>query len=404
MAQLSRSVPIVAATRRTSITTLALVAAFSLAASSCSDRNMSIAAPREAPVNAPLRQMIPTGAILPSLSATPTSSVSTVPANGDVNPYGVAFVPSGFASGRGPLQAGDILVSNFNDSANLQGTGTTIVRISASGQQSLFFKGKSSLGLTTALGVLSAGFVIVGNVPSLTPSATCKEGKHGQERGVAKGSLLILDATGNVVATLHDKTLAGPWDLAVRDQGSTAQVFVSDVLSGTVTRLDLAASSKGVQVMAETQIASGYLHRCDPAALVVGPTGLALNAGTDTLYIASTGDNAIFAIANASTATRDHGKGKMIVNDQMHLHGPLGLVLASNGDLISAQGDAVNPDMSQPSEIVEFTSQGQFVSEFPIDSAPGSAFGLALMQMGANFVFAAVDDGMNVLDIWKGMN
>jgi hypothetical protein len=49
---------------------------------------------------------------------------STIPANGDVNPYGVAFVPDGFAPG-GTITAGDVLVSNFNNGANQQGTGTT---------------------------------------------------------------------------------------------------------------------------------------------------------------------------------------------------------------------------------------------------------------------------------------
>ena len=55
---------------------------------------------------------------------------STMPANGDVNPYGVAFVPEGFPSG-GPLAPGDILVSNFNSTAssNAQGTGTTIIKL-----------------------------------------------------------------------------------------------------------------------------------------------------------------------------------------------------------------------------------------------------------------------------------
>ena len=65
--------------------------------------------------------------------------VSTVPPNGDLNPYGVAFVPQDFQRGNGPLQPGDILVSNFNNSSNLQGTGTTIVRVSRSGAVSLFF-------------------------------------------------------------------------------------------------------------------------------------------------------------------------------------------------------------------------------------------------------------------------
>jgi hypothetical protein len=53
---------------------------------------------------------------------------STIPANGDLNPYGVAFVPPGFPSG-GPLEPGDILVSNFNNSGNLQGMGSTIIKL-----------------------------------------------------------------------------------------------------------------------------------------------------------------------------------------------------------------------------------------------------------------------------------
>ena len=382
---------------------MVLLAASSLTLSACSDGSTITAGPRDRTAIAAEEEASTTrGAILRRLSPNPTLSVSTVPANGDVNPYGVAFVPDDFAAGGGPLMPGDILVSNFNNSSNSQGTGTTVVRISASGQQSLFFQGNQKLGLTTALGVLRAGFVIVGNVPSTTPSATCTQGTSGPERGVSSGSLLILDATGRVVSTLDNRTfLDGPWDLFVRDQGSTAQVFVSNVLSGTVTRLDLAVSKSSVQVLAETPIASSYTHRCDPAALVVGPTGLAWDPTADVLYVASTGDNAIYAVAHASTATSDNGKGSLVVNDATHLHGPLGLARATNGDLIASQGDAVNPDPNQPSEIVEFTAQGQFVSQFSIDSAPGSAFGLALMQTRTGFIFAAVDDGLNVLDIWK---
>jgi hypothetical protein len=50
--------------------------------------------------------------IVPQLTTTPTLSVSTVPSNGDLNPYGVAFIPHGFPAG-GSLNAGDIIVSNF---------------------------------------------------------------------------------------------------------------------------------------------------------------------------------------------------------------------------------------------------------------------------------------------------
>ena len=65
------------------------------------------------------------GSILRGLTAINTLA-STVPSNGDVNPYGVAMVDSPI----GNLYAGDILVSNFNNSSNLQGTGTTIVEVS----------------------------------------------------------------------------------------------------------------------------------------------------------------------------------------------------------------------------------------------------------------------------------
>jgi hypothetical protein len=340
--------------------------------------------------------------IISSLSPTPTFSVSTIPANGDLNPYGVAFVPSGFPQG-GPLSPGDILVSNFNARSNLQGTGTTIVRIDPNGQQSLFFQGQADLGLTTALGVLKGGFVLVGNVPTTTPSATCTETPSGEEHGVGQGSLLILDQHAHLIGKLKDRQLLdGPWDLTIHDGGATAQVFVSNVLSATVTRLDLTvnASSGQLAVVKMTQIASGYTHRCDPAALVVGPTGLALDPVTDTLYVASTGDNAIYAVPHASTAAGDHGTGAVLIQDAAHLHGPLALARAPNGDLITAQGDAVNPDPNQPSEIVEYTAAGRFVAQLSIDATPGSAFGLALGSVDDGLRFAAVDDTLNVLDIW----
>ncbi|HEV2493960.1 MAG TPA: hypothetical protein VG204_12920 [Terriglobia bacterium] len=333
--------------------------------------------------------------IISNLPASPTFQPSTVPANGDGNPYGVAFVPPGFPVG-GPLSAGDILVSNFNDGANEQGTGSTIVSISPDGAPSLFFQAGSELGLTTALGVLRRGFVLVGSVP--TSSGTV----------VPPGSLLIIDHNGNVVSTLvSSQLLDGPWDLTVHDQGGIAQVFVSNVLSGTVTRLDLKIlpnSAAGVIVRNMTQIASGYTFRTDPAALVIGPTGVAFDPVRNILYVASTGDNAIYAIPNAGTRMSDAGTGSIVYQDNVHLHGPLGLALAPNGDLISVQGDAVNTDSNQLNELVEFTPAGQFVAQFQVDpGAAGAAFGLAVALTPKGIVFAAVDDNLNALDVWDLM-
>ena len=123
---------------------------------------------------------------------------STVPANGDVNPYGIVVV----SHTTGDLTKGNILVSNFNDKANAQGTGTTIVEISPSGKVKLFAKLSANdlpgscpggVGLTTALSVLSSGWVIVGSLPTSDgTSATAKA-----------GCLIVLNSQGKPVETFR---------------------------------------------------------------------------------------------------------------------------------------------------------------------------------------------------------
>jgi WD40 repeat protein len=335
---------------------------------------------------------------LSQLTPTPTVTGSTIPRNGDVNPYGVAIVAPNAAGGR--LVAGDVLVSNFNDSGNVQGTGTTIVEINPNnGHQTLFFEGGHNLGLTTALGVLPGGFVIVGSVHA-----------NNQGNAVAPGELIILNRNGDEIATLsNSQLLDGPWDLTIINNGAVQTVFVANVLNGTVSRLDLLVNPNGkgvpndVHVLDETRVASGYEFRTDPNAFLVGPTGLAFSAATDTLYVASTGDNEIFAVSNAQFAFNQSGKGKLIFANS-HLRGPLALAFAPNGDLITANGDAINQDLSatnpQNSEIVEFTITGKFVGQFQIDPVVGGAFGFALETQGNQTIFAAVDDVTNKLDIW----
>ena len=338
---------------------------------------------------------VPPGSrVVPNLGNAVQQTVTTVPQNGDVNPYGVAFVPLDFQGG-GKLQPGDILVSNFNDSGNVQATGTTIVQINPDGAHSLFFQGQPGLGLNTALGILPQGFVMVGNTPATVVNGTPT---------VEDGSLLILDSNGNQVGQISDSALLqGPWDLTINNISSTqAQVFVSNVLSGTVTRIDLTIPPGGTpQVMSKTQIASGYAHTTNSSALVLGPTGLAFDDKTGTLYVASTADNAIFAIPKAATTT-DHGMGKLVTSDASHLNGPLGLALTPKGDLIATNGDAFNPNSSVPPNLLlEFKPNGQFVGQFQIDSgAPGGAFGVALQSIGKQIRLAAVDDDANTLQIF----
>jgi len=323
--------------------------------------------------------------------------VSTVPPNGDLNPYGVAFVPEDFQRGTGPLQPGDILVSNFNNSSNLQGTGITIVRVSRSGAVSLFFTamtpapGTTGNGLSTALAVLRKGFIIVGSVPSIDGTAAT----------VRPGGLLVIDSTGNLVSTITDPKIKGPWDMTLLDEGNQAIAFISNVLTGTVVRLDLSVATNGVTVTKKTVIASGYQHRGDPAAFEVGPTGLVYDPNRDVLFVAATEDNAVFAVQGAATRTSSGGKGTVIYRDVTHLHGPLGMAKAPNGHLLVANSDVINSDPNQPSEIVEFTKQGQFIKQLSVDPAQGGLFGLAVRANEETAFFAAVDDNTATLTVWK---
>jgi len=326
---------------------------------------------------------------------------STIPGIGDLNPYGLAFVPEGFPSG-GTIKEGDVLVSNFNNNNNLQGIGTTIVKLTpngtvapsvpvgSNGNATTFFT-STPTGLSTALGVLRRGFVVVGNVPTT----------DGTFATIANGSLQVIDRHGNFLESLVDPNfLDSPWDLTINDLGAVAQIFVSNVLSGTVSRLDVAVSSSNVTVLNKTQIATGYAHHSDPVALVVGPTGLAYDPQTDILYVASTKDNAIFAVSHAGKATGPVVKGTVFFSDP-HLRGPLALVFAPNGNLLTANGDAFNADPTHPSEIIEFTKSAKFVREFNVDAGTGGAFGIATVLSGEpGFNFVVVDDNANDISVY----
>jgi hypothetical protein len=323
------------------------------------------------------------------------SQVSTVPGNGDTNPYGLAFVPSGLPS-NGGVKPGQILVSNFNNTTT-QGLGTTIISINpSSGQTELFFQGTAAIGFTNALTIARAGLVFGGSLP--TSGGTPEP-----------GPLYVFNLNGNVLTQLGSADLVdGPWGMALDDHGATAQLFVSNIFNasgdfaGTITRLDVALSPGSVTVLKATTIASGYTSQPDAAGVVVGPAGLAYDSIRDVLYVAAEGDDAVYALKGAGQATGTLGRGQLIFGDQTVLHGPVGLIIAPNGNLMTANADpAAFPPSSDTSEIVEITRTGGFVREFSIDPNAGSAFAIAVANKGAVNQFAYVDDFVSNCTIWN---
>ena len=349
-------------------------------------------------------------AVLPPLK-TISLVASTVPGNGDVNPYGVAQVKYTI----GNLRAGHILVSNFNNSGNLQGTGSTIVEIGPDGATSLFATLSPTtlpgacpggVGLTTALVVLDQGWVIVGSLPT----------SDGTSATMKAGCLIVLDSMGKPVETWFGSLVNGPWDMTAFEDEHGAKLFVTNVLdgtvaaggavvkAGTVTRLDLGLPASGKPVLQSiTVIAAGFPQRTDPAALVIGPTGVALHTGCDAgyrcgdrddalLYVADSLDNRIAVIDHPLGRTTSAGTGRTLTAGGT-LNDPLGLIATPGGDLLAVNGGN--------GYIIEITPDGAQRAKQLLDSTGsppgnGALFGLVYdPERGVYFV----DDDLNVLNL-----
>jgi hypothetical protein len=336
----------------------------------------------------------------------PPPIATTVPSNGDVNPYGIVTVPDSVGS----LVRGDELVSNFNDGGNLQGTGTTIVQIppggnsGVAGTASVFAQINDpacpgGVGLTTALAVTRTGFVIVGSLPTT----------DGMSDTAKAGCLIVLNSRGQVLQTIAGGPINGPWDLTATDEGFFTTLYVTNVLNGTVAadaggpsvpgnvvdggtvvRIEL-LTIPGIRpiVLGERVIATGFPERTDPNALVVGPTGDAL-APDGTLYVADTQGNRIAAIPDAPFRVFPARHGGLTVSKNVDLNGPLGMTLAPNGDILSANGNDGN--------IVE-TTPGGAQTDVAADSVDGGGalFGLTVPP-GFDGVYF-VDDATNTLNV-----
>jgi len=340
--------------------------------------------------------------------------VSTVPLNGDQNPYGIVVVPTT----TGTLVAGNLLVSNFNNFNNYQGTGTTIMQISPNGSSvSVFAQIDPSsvpdctggVGLTTALVALHNGWVIVGSLPT----------SDGTSATMQAGCLIVLDKNGNVAETISGSLINGPWDMTALEFGDVAALFVTNVLNGTVAaspnvvnegtvvRIYIAdTQTQAPVVLSETVIGSGFAQRTDPNALVIGATGVALSqpcgifdqadcvAGANypferVLYVADTLNNRIAAIPDPLVRVTSAGTG-ITVSENGALSQPLGLVLAPNNHIIAANAGNGNA--------VEVTARGAQVANVDIDlsgDGGGTLFGLTF-EAGSLFY---VDDGNNYLDV-----
>ena len=326
---------------------------------------------------------------------------STVPANGDQNPYAMVVAPVT----AGAVQKDDLLVDNFNNRGNLQGTGSTIIDYRpATGQTSTFATIPHNLpgcpggvGLSTAMVMLKSGWVIVGSAPST----------DGTTKTLGPGCLIVLDATGRVAGTIAGPEIADPWgNMAWIDNGGTATLFVSNAgfgigapgqpvqNSATVLRIELSIpAGKPPQVMGKTVIGSGFSAQADANVFLIGPTGLTL--GKDgTLYVSDAIGNRVVAIPDAAARTDSAATGTLVSKDGL-LNRPLAMDMAPNGHLLVVNG--LNGQVVEIDPVTGKQLGAQWIDADEAQTPPGSGdlFGLVVNPTGKGFYY--VEDDVNTV-------
>jgi hypothetical protein len=338
-----------------------------------------------------------------------TTLASTVTDNGDLNPYAVVVAPVS----AGKINKDDVLVDNFNNISNLQGTGTTIVDFNPTTKQTTLFAQipqklahcPGGVGLSTAMTMLKSGWVIVGSTPST----------DGTTKTKGDGCVLVLDPNGKLVATWSGPTINDPWgNMAVIDNGSTATLFISmagfdipgpDVLDpatrypvivrkATVLRLELSIpDGKPPVLLSQTVVGDGFAQRADRDNFLFGPTGLALDKD-NTLYVTDGLDNVVTAISDATNRTTSAGTGRVVTQGGL-LQWPLAMAWTPQGHLLvcnGKNGQLVEIDPASGKQIY-----AQWIDSDQAQSPPGNGdlFGLAMTPDGAGFYY--VEDDVNAL-------
>jgi DNA-binding beta-propeller fold protein YncE len=337
-----------------------------------------------------------------------TTLINTVPSNGDQNPYAIVVAPVS----SGTVKQGDVLVGNFNNAANLQGTGSTIVNYHPDTKEMTVFATvprdlkdcPGGIGLSTAMIMLKSGWVIVGSTPS-------NDGTTGTK---GAGCLIVLDSQGKVASTIASPNINDPWgNMAVVDNGDHATLFVSNAGFGvggadgnppvfkqaTILRLDLdIPQGKPPVVRQETVIASGFGAQADKGVFLVGPTGLALSPDQKLLYASDAIGNRVTEIDDPMTRDTSAGVGRQLTADGF-LHRPLAMVTAPNGHLLvtnALNGQVVEIDPATGKQLY-----ARWIDTDKAQSPPGNGdlFGIAMTPEGDGFYY--VQDDVNTLVLAK---
>ncbi|MDE2571522.1 MAG: hypothetical protein KGM44_03250 [bacterium] len=311
---------------------------------------------------------------------------STVdPLNGDQNPYGLAVAQVG----AGKIAAGDLVICNFNNAANVQGTGTTIVALHprpgsnpARVAQDAALLGCTEVALAPNGNIWASAFAANDN-PVFTPG-------------------------GSLVTTLPGGPWHGPFGQTFAAHAGpfgTAAFYESNAADGSIVRININPGPK----FSFDVIATGFAVNHGVPGSILGPSGLQYDAQHDRLYIVDGTDNTLVAFRHVSTIPA-HGivvngasfggpfaRRAHVVFSGPPLNGPISSALLPGGHLVL--GNTLDPNGKNLT--VEITPHGRLLAVKNVDTgAAGALFGMAASgQRGEETRLYFNDDNDNTIRV-----
>jgi hypothetical protein len=278
-----------------------------------------------------------------------------------LNPYGLTVAPST----NGDFTKGDLVVCNFNASSNIQGTGYTIVALHPKGgsqprlvSDSKTLKGCNALALAPDDTIWAAAFKADDNP--------------------------VISSSGQFIVNIKGKPFDHPFGqiFAAHGGASGAPVFYeTNARSGTVVRINLGSS------FTYDVIATGFAVNDGKPGGILGPSGLAYDNDSDTLYVVDGTNNSVVAFSSVSTIPAGGVKVKKggmtfggpsanqarLVFAGHPLNGPISSALLFNHNLVI--GNTTNN--TGRNVMVEMTPHGRILATRNVDhGVGGSIFGM----------------------------
>ena len=308
--------------------------------------------------------------VLKMLTTQKTVASTVDPSNGDVNPYGLVYVASK-PFGKSILQKGDLVVCNFNDKSNVQGTGTTVDYMSS-------VPGSKPTQLTQSSSLLGCASLVINSVDEVYSADS------GAKDAVGENS------NGKIVQTLKSSLLVEPWGSAyVPGQTSYPPgdgLWVADASTGKIVRINLGTGGKPTY----TAVISGFAVNHGKPGSILGPSGMQYNYHSDTLYAVDGVNNTVVAFQhayrdfntanevvvgpNGTTFSGPKAADAKLVYHGAPLSAPISSTLLPNGNLVIGNtGNQKGKNL-----LVEIASDGTMLAYKNVNKGnAGALFGIA---------------------------